>query len=353
VDVVNDQRVTITVVVPNRNDAPYLRRCLASVLGQRRPPDELIFVDDESTDESVSVARSLLADCPYARIVENPTRLGTNGAINVGLRLAHSQFVFFLSSNDDMLPELLARAATCLERFPSAGLWSSMTWTIDERRGIRLYPSAVIAQKDTFLSPPACRRLAYRVGSWFMTPIFNREALLEVGGFDPSLQGLSDLFAAMVIAARRGAVFSPAPLGIWRLHENSLLSGTMSDESFTSAVERFQRRGTELASELFTPRMRTRTELRLYFSSLRWSRGGTLPFVMAHVGPAKRATMAVVAAVMGPRSGRGMLALIFAVMRPFDVIPTIRYRLLGSLLVRLHAWRSAPVALPVPATVAR
>ena len=332
----SDGVFSLAVVVPNRNDARYLRRCLDSLLRQRQLPDEIIFVDDQSTDESVSLARALLSEYSIARIVENPTRLGTNGAINVGLRLARSRYVFFLSSNDYISPELFARAALCLGAFPSAGVWSAMTWTIDERCGRRLYPSAVIARKDSFFAADTCCRLAYEIGSWFMTPMFDREALLEIGGFDASLQGLSDLFAALVLAGRRGAAFSPAPLGIWQLHEDSLLSRTCSDQEYGAAVRRFQQRGQQLAPDLFTPGMVARTELRLYFASLRWSQGSALPYVTSHLGKGRRAAMNALATLVPRRFQRLRLGLMFAVMRPFDLIPTIRYRLLGSLIVRLR-----------------
>src|SRR6266699_6327109 len=67
----------IAVIVPNRNDSRYLPRCIRSVLEQPGPPDELIIVDDQSTDDSVSVVRALIAGQSRARLIENPVNLGT------------------------------------------------------------------------------------------------------------------------------------------------------------------------------------------------------------------------------------------------------------------------------------
>ena len=61
---------SLAVVVPNRNDSRYLRTCLRSVLDQAVPPDELIVVDDQSTDDSVPLIRSLIDGVPYAQLVE-------------------------------------------------------------------------------------------------------------------------------------------------------------------------------------------------------------------------------------------------------------------------------------------
>src|SRR2546422_7427009 len=56
-DVVSSQRSSgsalpkIAVIVPNRNDSRYLPRCIRSILEQEDPPDELVVVDDQSTDD--------------------------------------------------------------------------------------------------------------------------------------------------------------------------------------------------------------------------------------------------------------------------------------------------------------
>jgi hypothetical protein len=307
------------------------------VLSQRRLPDELIFVDDHSTDESISVAQSLLSNFPAAKFVENPTQLGTIGALNVGLREARSKYVLFLSSNDFILPDLLARAADCVKSIATVGVWSAMTWVVEEHRGYWLYPSPVIARKDAFFSPAACRRLAYRFGNWFTTMVFNRAALLEIGGFDKSLEGLTDLFAGLVLASRYGAAFSPAPLRTWRIHENSLLSRTLcNNQTLHAVVKRFTELGEQLAPELFTPSMVTRTKLRLCFASLRASNGGTLPYVISQMHGLRRTTTKVVAPGISRKLRKLSLGVIFAVMRPFDLLPMVWYRLLGSSIVRFR-----------------
>jgi glycosyltransferase involved in cell wall biosynthesis len=304
---------------------------------QRRQPDDLIFVDDQSTDESVFLARSLLSNCTIAKVVENPKRLGTVGALNAGLKLAQSDYVLFLSSNDFILPDLLARANACLNSIPLAGVWSAMTRVVDERRSDWLYPSPVIAQRDAFFPPATCRELAYKLGNWFAAIIFNRKALLEIGGFDETLEGLTDFFAALVLASRYGAAFSPVPLRMWRVHDNSLLSRTLCNkETMAAVVQRFRELGTQLAPELFTPPMLARTELRIHFASLRASNGGTLPYVMTRLGTVRRAATRTLVVLMLRKLRGFSLGLIFCVMRPFDLIPMVWYRMLGSSLVRFR-----------------
>ena len=99
----------IAVIVPNRNDSRYLPRCIRSILEQEAPPDELIVVDDQSTDGSVELIRSLIEGRPRARLIENPVNLGTLRAIDEGLKVVRSEYVLFLSANDFVMPGLFAR----------------------------------------------------------------------------------------------------------------------------------------------------------------------------------------------------------------------------------------------------
>src|SRR3989475_10528642 len=105
-DVVSSQRSSgsalpkIAVIVPTRNDSRYLPRCIRSVLEQPDPPDELIIVDDQSTDDSVSVVRALIAGQSRARLIENPDNLRTSGAVAAALKAARSEYVLLLSAND-------------------------------------------------------------------------------------------------------------------------------------------------------------------------------------------------------------------------------------------------------------
>lgn len=50
--------VTVSVVVPSKDDADLLRRCLAALAAQTRPADEIIVVDNGSTDATSAVARA-------------------------------------------------------------------------------------------------------------------------------------------------------------------------------------------------------------------------------------------------------------------------------------------------------
>ncbi|NBX23632.1 MAG: glycosyltransferase, partial [Microbacteriaceae bacterium] len=59
--------VTISVIIPSLNDAVLLDQCLSALRSQTRLPDEIVVVDNGSTDNTADVAKSF-----GARVVEEP-----------------------------------------------------------------------------------------------------------------------------------------------------------------------------------------------------------------------------------------------------------------------------------------
>lgn len=329
----------IAVIVPNRNDSRHIPRCLRSLLEQEDLPDEVIVVDDQSTDDSVPVIRSLIAGHGRARLIENPVNLGTYGALDKGLEFARSEYVLFLSANDAVMPGLFARARACLARHPDAGLWSAMGWLVDEEdRLIRLHASPVVSLRDAYLSPERCARLANRVGNWFVgaTLVYRRDAVEAAGKFDPAYMGLADLVTTLVVASWRGAIYSPVPFGISRIHSGSYLSRTLTDTAKVEGVlDRLRDQGPSVAPGMFTGKFLERTTLRFRFASIRASRGKTLANVSARQSGPRRLALRGLDRVLPPGWQRVRVALAFLIMCHFDLVPAVWNRALGSAAVRL------------------
>ena len=64
------RKPAITAIVCAFNEAPFLPACLHSLLSQTRPPDEIIVVNNASTDETAAVARAI----PGIRVVDEPIK---------------------------------------------------------------------------------------------------------------------------------------------------------------------------------------------------------------------------------------------------------------------------------------
>lgn len=93
----------ISVIIPVYNVAPYLKRCIESVLRQQNSEYEIILVDDGSTDESPIICDDYAARYDTIKTIHKVNE-GLGFARNTGLDACKGDYVFFLDS-DDYIPD--------------------------------------------------------------------------------------------------------------------------------------------------------------------------------------------------------------------------------------------------------
>jgi glycosyltransferase involved in cell wall biosynthesis len=205
---------TVSAVIPVHNGERYLREALDSALGQSRPADEVIVVDDGSTD---GTPRLLEAYAGRVRVLRQ-ANAGVAAARNRGLREAKGDFAAFLDADDRWLPGKLAAAAAALERHPAAVLaFSDMTVIeADGRRGrrVRRRPEG----RDLFRS--------LLLGNTVTTSsaVVRREAALAAGGFREGMRcpaGAEDWDLFLRLARAGAAVYVGKSLVEYRRHAAS------------------------------------------------------------------------------------------------------------------------------------
>lgn len=103
----NENAPLVSIIVPVYNRKDLLPRTLASVINQTYKNLEIIVVDDGSSDDIKSVVDSFNdARIKYVRHTENK---GLPSARNTGLKTASGDFIAFLDSDDEYLPEKTAK----------------------------------------------------------------------------------------------------------------------------------------------------------------------------------------------------------------------------------------------------
>ncbi len=127
---------TVSVVVPSYNHAPFIEKCLQSVLNQTRPALELIVIDDGSGDESVRIIERTLKDCaiPCELIVRE--NKGLCATLNEGLARSKGIYFAYLGSDDVWLPTFLDARTRLLEARANAVLAYGHAYSIDEADNI-------------------------------------------------------------------------------------------------------------------------------------------------------------------------------------------------------------------------
>jgi glycosyltransferase involved in cell wall biosynthesis len=101
----------IAVLIPARDVAPYIGEALSSAAEQTRLPDEVVVIDDGSSDETVEVVRRWSCAHPAIplRLFQQAQR-GAPAARNLGLSKIDSELVALLDADDVFLPHHLQRA---------------------------------------------------------------------------------------------------------------------------------------------------------------------------------------------------------------------------------------------------
>jgi O-antigen biosynthesis protein len=172
----------VSVVVATYNGARTLKTCLESLTRLHYPDYEILVVDDGSEDDTAPIT----AQFPQARCLRHPQNLGLSAARNTGLAAARGTIVAFLDDDCRADEDWLYYLVGDLERGRFAGIG-----------GPNLLPpedSAVAAAVMASPGGPAPVMLTDRIAEHVpgCNMAFYRQALLEIGGFDPIFRRAGD-----------------------------------------------------------------------------------------------------------------------------------------------------------------
>lgn len=110
----------VSVIVPARNEARNIAACTQSILESDYPNFELVVVNDHSTDETASIARSIACDDTRLSVLDNPTLpsdwFGKQWACQTGANAASGEILVFMDADARASRDLLTRAVNGMLR---------------------------------------------------------------------------------------------------------------------------------------------------------------------------------------------------------------------------------------------
>jgi glycosyltransferase involved in cell wall biosynthesis len=176
-------RRSISVIVCAYDEEALLPGCLHAILAQTRPPDEVIVVNNASTDRTADVARAI----PGVRVVDEPVK-GLVNARETGRLAAHGDLLAYVDA--DCRPPIfwLERVEAAFLRRPAlvglTGPYRFYDWDRIGRALVRAY--------DYLVAPPTHFLVHHLlgIGAIFYGGNFTvtRAALAQIGGFDRSIE---------------------------------------------------------------------------------------------------------------------------------------------------------------------
>ena len=180
-----------SVVVPTYNRRELLKRALLSILSQTSLPTEVTVIDDGSTDGTELMLRREFPQVIYCY----QKNLGVSAARNLGIQQATGDWIAFLDSDDEWLPEKLATQKAALATNPEYKIChTEENWI---RNGTRIDVPKKYAKKGGWIFTDCLPLCAISPS----TVLIHRSVFTGIGLFDTQLPACEDYDLWLRIAA--------------------------------------------------------------------------------------------------------------------------------------------------------
>ncbi len=209
-------RLSVSVIIPTYNHAHYVAAAVQSALDQTRVPEEIIVVDDGSTDDTADVLAQF--DAPV-RVVYQENQ-GRSAARNRGLDEARGDAIVFLDSDDLLATDSIERRVAVLESSPEVDVVYGDMIIIDgagRPQGVhRDYMPGDRPSGDIFAD------LALRC--FILMPAMIRRTALAGLRFDESLAQCEDYDLWRRVAANSRFFYADQPVAYYRIHDSNTVT---------------------------------------------------------------------------------------------------------------------------------
>lgn len=237
--------ITVSAIIPTFNRRDYIRRAVDSVLEQTPAVDEVIVVDDGSTDGSADLVEATYGS--RVRVIRQ-ARGGVSAARRRALREAHGEWVAFLDSDDEWTPgrnEQLLKAAVLVPA-QVAWIFGDLRVVTDLGDGQTLFDEfGFVVSGGLEVLPDPLRILHPLHHPMFQGSLIRRNVLLELNCFSEGLQNSEDVLAALQVASRYK--FAAIPSIVGRYYRTSDL---MASSLYTNLLVDLNKQRTGLPNAL-------------------------------------------------------------------------------------------------------
>lgn len=171
----------VSVIIACFNHARFLGEAIQTVLSQTHPPDQLIVVDDGSTDDTAAIAAQFTSvDYIYQK------NSGLAAARNAGLRHISTKYVLFLDADDILRPTAIEHCLAAFAANREAAFVYGGFWLVDSERRF-IAEKVPRPRTDHFAALLAVNHIQMHG-----TVMYQAELLRLAGGFDESLPCCED-----------------------------------------------------------------------------------------------------------------------------------------------------------------
>jgi glycosyltransferase involved in cell wall biosynthesis len=222
----------VAVIIPAFNASAVIGCALSSVNSQTRLPDEIIVVDDASTDDTVAIVESWSTKeaipCSVVRLEENG---GAATARNAGFLTTDAEVVAMLDADDVWQPNMVDDLVAALDARPDAVLAFGLREYFDEKGSSGKFQGQERLEElfgrrssgeAVWIGPREAFQLNLKSAvTSCSAAVVRREAAISCGLFDPAFRTSQDRDFMLRLCRLGGFIFINRPVSLYRLHADN------------------------------------------------------------------------------------------------------------------------------------
>ena len=226
---------SIAVIIPTYNRANTIVASVQSVLSQTYLVNEIIIIDDNSTDDTL---KKLDQFNDYITILQTENHSGAQAARNIGIKAAQSEWIAFLDSDDEWLPNKLEKQISvlkatdynvmtvvhgdCYKKYINSDIKTH--WQLDNINGVNVY-----------------KQLLSKSGTLFPSILTSKKALDKIGYLDEDLPSYHEWDTAIRLAKNCRFIHIKEPLFIYNIHRNTISKNSdVSVDGYQYIINKFK-----------------------------------------------------------------------------------------------------------------
>ncbi len=216
----------LSVCVPVYNEVDKIERTLGAILGQSRQVDELVVVDDASTDGTDVILQRYAREYSSVELLRNDRNLGVAATVNRAVERARGIFVHSAGAGNVLLPGALESVLALAESHPQAGVLFGPMHAIDEADAVLREVDTARWNEPIFAEPAVfLRDFLEAEGPWHSqggSGFYRRDPFLKLGGFRCDLASWCDTFIFRALGLLHGGCYTPIPVTGFEVDDSSL-----------------------------------------------------------------------------------------------------------------------------------
>lgn len=283
---------TISILIPSYNRGQFLRESIESVLSQTVRPDEVLLIDDGSSDDTALICREYESRYPeLIRFAQNKENLGIVATFNKAMDLSKGDYVCILASDDRLEPKYIEYTSRTLNENPNVAI-AYTDYILFGSRAKEVYEDHLPERRGGILDEgryricfPEFTEEAISGPHSFMhgTSMYRRKAYVDAGGsyrHEGTEPEDYNLFKRMIAAGWKGKKVQGVFLE-YRQHSSDQANikiqekaqSQIYEEELYEVIEHWQRDVEELREEIGKRNMRINELEAAYGKTIRGSLG--------------------------------------------------------------------------------